>query len=262
MDFLFALKKIIGLVLSPLPLSLILIVIGYVFLFKQSVKVLWAKSFIGSGLFILFLSSLPIFSHVLIKPIEFSVKKFDASKMPVADNIVVLGCYSTEDKALPQIANIHECSLYRIVEAYRLSKVYPQAAVILSGWDKGDDRTYSHPEYLANYLIRLGLPPQRITLSVGNRDTVDEANALAKHMRGKNNLIVSSASHFKRINKIFAQQKLDFTPVPTEYLTKDKVHWHWQLFLPQANALYTSQRAWYEYLGNSWESIKQMFASS
>ncbi|WP_016957033.1 YdcF family protein [Catenovulum agarivorans] len=262
MDLFFTLKKLIGWLISPLPISISLAVFGYVLLYCANVKPKWPKMFIGCGLLLLLVSSLPIVSHSLIKPIEFSVKKFDAVKMPTVDNIIVLGCYSTEDKALPDIANIHECSLYRIVEAYRLSKVYPKAAVILSGWGKGEERIYSHPEYLANYLIKLGLEPQRIMLSVGNKDTVDEAIALAKYMRGKKNLLVSSASHFKRINKIFGQQKLDFTPVPTEYLTKDEIKWHWHLLLPQASALHTSQRAWYEYLGNAWESLKQMFASS
>ncbi|WP_440903450.1 ElyC/SanA/YdcF family protein [Catenovulum sp. SX2] len=262
MGLFFTLKKLIGWLVSPLPVSITFMVIGYWLMFNPKIKIKWSKIFIGCGLALLTLSSLPIVSHSLIKPIEFSVKKFDDSSTKLVDNIVVLGCYSTEDEALPQIANIHECSLYRIVEAFRLSKVYPNAAVILSGWDSGENRIYSHPEYLANYLIKLGLERERILLSVGNNDTKDEAVALAQYMHDKKNLVVSSASHFKRINKIFAQQKLDFTAVPTEYLTKDEVQWHWHLVLPQANALYTSQRAWYEYLGNTWESLKLMFASS
>lgn len=260
MDLFFILKKIVGWLVSPLPIAILLISIGYARVLRSQLDRQWPKYIMGLGLIILIGSSLPLISHMMIHPIEFSVDKFDEASISKVDNIVVLGCYNSEDEAIPEIANIHECSLYRIIEAYRLSKIYPEASMILSGLAAEEDKKYSHPEYLANYLTKLGLNSNRLILLPGSKDTVEEAVALSEYMDGKSNLLVSSASHFKRIQKIFAKQKLDFVPVPTEYLTKYQMRWHWQLLLPQANSLSTSQRAWYEYLGNAWESLKQFFA--
>lgn len=258
MEALFSVKKVLGAFLSPLPLSILLLAICAILLFaSETQRKKFKVSFIfGFGL--LLVASLPFTSFYLLRPLETAYPKYE-DQLDKVDNIVVLGCYNSNDKQLPAIANIHPCSMYRIIEALRLSRVYPQSQLYLTGWESKDAQQLSHPEYLAKVMIRLGLDSERLTTIVGSKDTEDEVRALAPYLKNKVNLVVSSASHFTRAMRLFDEFQLDITPVPAEYLTHKDGIWSWRLFLPDPDALQVSQRAVYEYLGNIWVRLKSSF---
>ncbi|GEM_PF-1457974 len=257
MEALFSVKKVLGTLLSPLPLSVLFFVICVILLFNSNTHCKKLKVCFISGFGLLLVASLPITSFYFLRPLESAYPKY-VDQLEKVDNIVVLGCYHSNDKQLPAIANIYPCSMYRIIEALRLSRVYPQSQVYLTGWESKNAEHLSHPEYLADVLIQLGLESERLTTIVGSKDTQEEVRALAPHLEHKINLVVSSASHFTRAMRLFEELKLDLdiTPVPAEYLThKDEV-WSWRLFVPDPDALQVSKRALYEYLGNIWIRLK------
>ncbi|WP_143871021.1 ElyC/SanA/YdcF family protein [Catenovulum sediminis] len=258
MDLLFAVKKLIAAFIAPLPLTIALMITAYVLLLhimdNHSAR-RYAKYFSLASILVLMIVSLPITSDILIRPLEqYSPRYQDALKQ--VDNIVVLGCYNTEFDSRSDIANVRPCSLYRLNEAIRLSRVYPQAKLILSGWSKKGTTRFDHSEFLAKVAISLGVNRARLVLLNGSKDTNQEAKNLASIMLNKNNLVVSSASHFKRIDAIFSHYNIRYTAVPAEYLASADTFVSWKQLIPSARALHTSERAIYEYLGNIWIKIR------
>lgn len=253
MDILFTIKKVLGVIISPFPICCFIIFVGLIILFKAKRdlnKIRRAKCFLSIGILLLLLISSPIVSFQLLRPIETVYVKYQDVEQSV-DNIIVLGCYNTEDASLPLVANIKPCSLYRVVEAARLARVYPEAEIILSGWQKTKGREYSHPAYMAQLLISLGIDEERIVLKEQNNDTSEEAISLKSIAVGKSNLLVSSASHLKRAVKIFDAQGITVTPVPAEFLARE-VGGSFHALFPSGDAINNTQRAFYELLGNIW----------
>lgn len=260
MEFLFSVKKILGVLISPLPMTVCILMVGGVFLLKtpksqysKQVKILTI-----SGIALLVIASSPITAFYLLRPIEIAYPKYQ-DELKQVDNIVVLGCYHSSDKKLPDIANVHPCTLYRLIEALRLSRVYPSAQLYLTGWDSDDTHKMSHPEYSAKILMSLGVDKHRMTIIEGSKDTEDEVLVLKPVLKHKQNLVVSSASHFYRAMKLFDAHNVKVTPVPIEYLTHKSGDWNWHLLIPDPDALQMTQRAVYEYLGNAWVNIKSEF---
>lgn len=262
MEILFSVKKVIGVLISPLPVTVLLLTVGGFMLLKTSQFQYskYIKVCILSGVVLLIVASSPITAFYLLRPIETAYPKYQ-DQLKQVDNIVVLGCYHSSDKLLPDIANVHPCSLYRLIEALRLSRVYPSAKLYLTGWQNDNKNKLSHPEYSAKILISLGVSKQRITVIEGSKDTEEEIQVLQPVLTHKQNLIVSSASHFNRAMKLFNTYNLKVTPVPIEYLTHKGGDWNWRLFIPDPDALQMTQRAIYEYLGNAWVNIKSEFTS-
>ncbi|WAJ70679.1 ElyC/SanA/YdcF family protein [Catenovulum adriaticum] len=260
MEFLFSVKKILGVLISPLPVSVLLLIAGSVLLLKtaQFQYRKYVKIFIFSGVGLLILASSPITAFYLLRPIETAYPKYQ-DELKKVDNIVVLGCYHSSDKQLPDIANVHPCSLYRLIEALRLSRVYPSAQLYLTGWQSDDEHKMSHPEYSAKILMSLGVDRHRITAIEGSKDTEEEVLVLKPVLRHKQTLVVSSASHFYRAMKLFDAHNVKVTPVPIEYLTHKGGPWSWRLLIPDPDALQMTQRAIYEYLGNIWVNVKSEF---
>lgn len=257
MDTLFAFKKMIGVCLSPLPLISLLFVIGLYFVCRKNQNMRLGCSCLVLSLVTLLMLSSPIVSALWVNSFEEYVPPYQ-DHLKSVDNIVVLGCYNSEDPQLPMVANIHECSLYRLIEAKRLSLIYPQAKIILTGMKETDARAYSHPEYSAKMLKSIGVAKHRIVILNNNKDTESEAESLAPVIKQQVNLVVSSATHFRRIEQIFSKLGIVYTAVPSEYLSVSQFTWNWRLLLPSVDALKASERAMYESLGNAWISIKKL----
>lgn len=261
MDILYTVKKVVGFVISPLPLSISVLIVASLLVCLKPMVSRAAKHVLLCGVVALLLFSSPIVANYWLNIFESQVSPYE-DQLTEVDNIIVLGCYNTEDSSRPLISNIHECSLYRLTEAVRLAKIYPQAKLVLTGMDATHGRLYSHPKYSSIFLVGQGIEEKRIHLLEGALDTEQESVLLKPLMRSKSNLLISSASHFKRIKKIFNQQKLDFVAVPTEYLSRSSIEFNWVLLIPDYSALKASKRAMYEMLGNMWIDLKEYFATN
>ncbi|MCU4675569.1 YdcF family protein [Catenovulum sp. 2E275] len=222
---------------------------------KHKNKLWLAKSFFISSLFLFTIASLPVTSFYLLRPLETAYPKYQ-DQFNHIDNIVVLGCYNSFDDEVPDISNIYPCSLYRLVEAVRLSLVYPKANILLSGKTNDEEGNVSHPEFSLKLLTQLGVDSARVVIINGPKDTEEEVLALKQHIQGSANLVISSASHFIRVVRLFEEYGIAITPVPIEYLTRGGEQNSWFGFIPNPDALKASQRACYEYLGITWIMIK------
>jgi len=259
MDIGFALKKIIGTLIMPLPITLTLIVIGLYYLNKRNP--IRAKVFSALGIALLLIFSTPIVSQYLIKPFEFSYPKLEIEQPGYLANldvsyIIVFGCWHSDDPKLPLVAQIHQCSLPRVIQGVQIWRQIPEAKLVFSG-NAGKEGKLSDPATNAKLAISLGVPDSKIVLIEGTADSQDE---IVEHKKlvGVNNFIaISSATHIPRLDTLY--NKHGMTPIlsPAEYVSSEG-DFSWDLLVPNSSALHQSERAIYELMGNIWVRLKSV----
>lgn len=258
MDFFFLFKKLVGGFFTPLPIVFLLLSYGIYQLYKGKSRQGLLCSL--AGLSLLLVTSMPIVGGAVLRQYEFAYEKLniqDLKKEP--EYIVVLGCWHSSDEQLPLVAKIHQCSLARIVQGVQFWHKFPNSKLVFSGFS-GKAGKPSHPEVNAQLAMDLGVPESQIILSIGNKDTAEEARVLSKTLAESPFILITSASHIPRSVRLFKAQGLSPIPSPAEYLSGHG-SFSWQVLVPRASAIEQTERAMYEFLGNAWISIKLFFQS-
>lgn len=259
----FELKKILGVLLSPMPLFFIALAIAGFLMWRGYNKAGVRLS--ATALIVMLFLSTPITSRYLIWPIEFKHPKLALdSPQQITElqkinprHIVVLGCWHNDDDALPLVAKIHKCSLPRVVQGVKLWRLFPEATLLFSGHTARNDGV-SHPEISARLAMDLGVPEHKILKVIGAKDTEDGINLYKHHIANTPFIVVSSATHMERVLFLYRKHGLEPILSPAEYASAHG-HFSWQLFVPDAMSLYQSERAIYELLGNAWVKLKSLF---
>jgi len=247
----FALKKIIGTWLMPLPLLLTLFIISALLYkltrYKRSSQVLLCGSFIT----LLLLSLDPVATR-LAATLESQYPSFQQQSI---DYIHVLGNAHTTVDSLPITSQLTPAALARTTEGVRIYKLNPTAKLIFSGYASGDIN--SNAKMNARLASALGVPESAIILLEESRDTIEEAIDNKKITQGNRLVLVTSATHMPRAMKIFQQQGLSPIPAPTAHVSKainglQPLHY----YFPRAKYLAVSEKAIHEWLGLLWLSLK------
>ena len=139
----------------------------------------------------------------------------------------------------------HECSLQRLTQALIRLVDNPEATVILTGGDFGDDKILFAQKSKA-LLIRLGADPNKIVEINEGHNTQTEIDAAKDYFNNKRVLVVSSATHGIRLISMIEpySKKLYFDPV--DFNTPGLLYF--ELFPPSMSAMNAVNRALYEYL--------------
>ncbi|GAB5378891.1 MAG: envelope biogenesis factor ElyC [Aliiglaciecola sp.] len=253
MDF-FLLKKFIGVFVMPIPIILVLMIVGLFFLFRQNyVKAKWSISFATLGLVVVSFSPLP--NHLLYS-LEREYPQYDLSK-PV-DYIVVLGCQHVNDRALPITSQLSPCSSVRAAEAIRILQFNPQAKIITSG--HVGNQTFSNAHMTKQFITAMGVDSNRIIAVELSRDTGEEAQNLRKMLNGKPFALVTQATHMKRAVFLFEQAGLSPIAAPTHHFVRESDNPTLGAFFPDSQNIKKFERWWYEWLGNTYVWITSLFA--
>ena len=163
--------------------------------------------------------------------------------------IVVLGGGSRADKALTPEDRLGDASLKRLLEGVRLSRLLPQARLVLSG---GDYRGISPDALIMQQVaLELGVVRERIILEAASWDTADQVKLLRARLGKSPFYLVTSAGHMPRAMRMFKRSGMQPIAAPTDF------HALWaplQItdFFPQAGVLANTEGAFYEYLGIVW----------
>ena len=252
MDFVssgFILKKMIGMFLMPIPITLVLIVFGMWWLKKSPVKA--RLSFIGAFL-ILGLSSWHPIADKLIRPHENYYPVF-ATNQPV-DAVVVLGSAShSAPPNTPAIMSLGSSALFRLEEGLRILRLNPDAILIVTGY-AGFGSAVPHAELLKQSAIELGVDPLRIFDFPTAQDTEQEAYLTASLLNNKKFALVTEASHLKRAMTFFEREGMH--PIAAPAIHTGAYYTDWRL---DSRATYKTERAIYEYLGRGWQWVKSFF---
>jgi uncharacterized SAM-binding protein YcdF (DUF218 family) len=242
----FILKKLIGLTLSPIPLTLLCILLALWWLPKARVKSALAMVM---AFCILGLSAWNPIADRLIRYHEQGLAVFDLSQ-PV-DVVVVLGgpSKSTPDESSALMA-LGGSPVYRLMEGVRILRANPHAQLIVTGYS-GLSATRPHAELLQAAAIEQGVAPERITAFPEARDTEHEAQLTAPLLRGKRFALVTEGAHMKRAMIFFEQEQLNPIPAPAVFIGARYTDWRLD-----ARGVSKTERAVYETLGRAWQTLK------
>ena len=251
---LFLLKNIITVFLMPINIILLLLIFALIF-YNKKPKTSFKLLMLGTC--ILFIATMPLISDTLMAPIEDNYETFSRSAEPV-DYIVVLGCSHTTDYTLPVTSQLKTCSLQRLVEAIRISRLHPEARLIMSGY-AGDDPV-PNAEKMRQAAILLGMNNKKIITESFPKDTEEEAALIAPRVIGSNVVLITNANHMPRAINYFQRQGINPIAAPTGYWVKDiEGDKAWNYYLPSAHKLSQTTAVWYETLGRIVQWLKNIF---
>ncbi|MFS1538168.1 MAG: envelope biogenesis factor ElyC [Candidatus Phlomobacter fragariae] len=253
---LFTLKKYIGSLLMPLPLLILVSFIGLLLLWFTH----WQKSgkclVSFSWLTILLLSLQPIADKLLLSTEGVFNKRYELLH-PKKENIqyiVVLGGGFIYNPNWPPSANLINNSLARVTEGIRLYSQYPGAKLIFTG-GRGNN-TISNAEVAAKVALSLGVPETALITLTKPRDTEEEAFEVEKIVDRQPFLLVTSANHMARAERFFIARNMRPITAPANQLAITSALHPWEKFFPSIYFFSHSERAWYEFIGSIWQSIK------
>lgn len=247
----FEVKKVIGSLLMPLPLTLLLLALALLFIAKTH-----RKSYLLSWVLMISLwaFSTPFVADKLISPTEAKLHPFPIHQHQDVDYILVLGCGLNPNDRLTANLQLSGCALSRLTEGLRLSHHYPKAYLIVSGAGRG--KTTSS-RLMANTAIALGTPASKIMQNPKARDTADEALLLASKLVDSKVALVTSASHMRRAQDLFAAQGIDTIAAPVQFYGFTNTPGY-KRFIASAHVLKAVTTYAHEVLGRQWIALRRM----
>lgn len=251
----FALKKLIGTWLMPLPLLLTFLTIAAILYFLTRFKRTGVGLAALSFTLLVLLSSEPVTVR-LAATLE---SQYPSYQQQPVKYIHVLGNGHTTVDSLPITSQLLPASLIRSSEGIRIYRLNPGAKLIFSGYSGGDKN--SNAKMNARFAMTMGVPEQDIILLEQPKDTVEEAMELRQlidngEIKPGPLALVTSATHMPRAMQIFQRAGFSPVPAPTGHVGKPAngqmpIH-H---YLPQAQYLAISEKVCHEWLGLAWLAL-------
>ena len=248
--YLFLLKKFIGNLLLPLPLSLLLLIGALLFMLRRKTR--WLGVLLVSvATALLFISSYAPLSHRLLADFENRIPSYQQQDL-AADYIVVLGSWHQSAPDQPLTSQISPDGIVRLVEGIRIYRLNPGSKLVFTGYNGTLTDSASYPAKLRELALELGVPDHDILIFEGPRDTVEEAQLIARVFPVARLVLVTSAMHMQRALGLFRGAGLDPQPAPTEHLSKPVRSW-WTF--PSSKTLADSEYWVHEKLGLLWARL-------
>jgi uncharacterized SAM-binding protein YcdF (DUF218 family) len=240
--------KDLPLLASPLFLVIILVLCGLLFRSRRA-----GLAAVG----ILIVCSLPVFSNKLISYLERDYSLVPPASTKTADAIVVLsGMVRTIEGANGLEYEWGEAS-DRIFAGIDLIKENKAPALVLTGgklpWSVGKPEG----EYLRDIAEKLGVSSDVILLTENVQNTDQEAKAVAKLLNKEvpNIILVTSAFHMPRAQKVFEAAGIIVSPFPVDFLSgADKITL--MHFIPSAGAFSNTSFFVREIIGRLYYKLK------
>ena len=246
---LFGLKKLLGGLLMPLPMVIIGLLLGCFLLFRRRTSAgCWVLS---ASIGVLYFCSIPIVSNSLARPLEDAFPKYAGQAV---ESVVVLGGYHRSDERRPVSALLSSTSMVRLSEGIRLHNLNPGSTLNLSGY--GGNDPISNAEAMARVAQAYGVLSDSINIEETPKDTAEEARVWAQQLKGKQVVLVTSATHMPRAMYLFEQAGMRPLPAPTNFRSSEPELTYWRNWLPSASALDLTRAAWHEYLGLGWARLR------
>ncbi|WP_455817935.1 envelope biogenesis factor ElyC [Pseudomonas cerasi] len=248
----FALKKMVGGLLLPLPMLLLMMALGIILLWFSR----WQKSgkiLISVAWTILLLISLQPIADRLLAPIENRYPTWH-NQHPL-DYIVVLGGGYTWNPQWAPSSNMLNNSLPRLTEGIRILQANPGAKLIVTG-GHAQSNPMSSAEVTSRVAQSLGVPQSAIITLDKPSDTEQEALEVSRIVGQRSFALVTSANHLPRAMIFFERQGLHPWPAPANQLAVTSPLNFWERALPSSFWLGHSERAIYETLGHLWQWLK------
>lgn len=248
------LTKIISALLAPLSLVLISIVVGLILLSLRWRRAGYTGLVTGLVLFLIF-SSEPI-ARWMLMPLENRYSPIsDTEILEDIRWIVVLGSNASGVSDHPATTRLSGVAGLRLLEGVRLHRALPNSHLILSGGTVFGDAPSA--TVMSRAAADLGADPERVRIHPNPRNTSEEARMIFEAVGNEPYLLVTSASHMPRAMALALKAGTSPIPAPTAMRTTTTTsHRDPQFYLPSANAVAMSERAFHEYMGLLWGRLR------
>jgi len=249
MDFI--LKKIVSTFLMPLPIGMLLLLIGLILLFKN--KRIKASIILSLSFLWLFTISYAPFANTLLYSYENIYPTLHTAPKNIKYIYVLGNGYHTDD-AHPITSQVHEVSSVRLNEGIRLYRQLNKQPILITSGYSGLYQPIPGAIMQERLALALGVKKEKIHVESKPKDTEEEAKAAKKYIGNSPFILVTSASHMKRALKFFKNEGLNPIPAPTNHLAHIKHPNYTGIFNP--SALRKTHHVWHEILGLVWQKIK------
>ena len=202
---------------SPLFLSLVLLALALLFIVFRWFK--WGIILVFTAFIFLWICSTPFFSYFLENYMESDFPALVLEKIPGAEAIVVLGGGVGSPSVGYPYGDLYS-SADRVWHASRLYRAGKAPVVVLTGGSDLKLGQVSEAKAMAYFIEDLGVPPSALILEEQSLTTSQNAAMTTALLRGrniKNILLVTSALHMERAQRLFIKQGLQVTPVATDH---------------------------------------------
>jgi len=225
--------------------------ISLIFLFFNFNKPTKKKIFIS--ILFLWTFSIGLVSNLLLKLVEFPWVRIEEELAPIADAIVVLG--NNGRPIAPGMGTVYEWNdPDRVFAGIKLFKQGKAPRLFFTGGTTPYTHVKTEGTLYKAYAINLGIPSNSITTTGRVFNTAQEALAIRKEFNQKNFpnkiLLVTSAFHMQRAQKIFERQGFLVHPFPVDFKTSKFLKWQnpYQ-WIPNSHSLHKSSIALREIFG-------------
>jgi uncharacterized SAM-binding protein YcdF (DUF218 family) len=247
----FFIKKVFSRFFFPLPLSLEFMLVG-LFLLWFTRRQRAGKALVTFGAMLLVGLSNIFISNALLRPLEHEYPPLVVAHIgagaPAVSFIAVLGGWADHDPDVPITSHVSPALMVRLIEGVRLHREIPGSKLILSGDNDSADS-------MAEMAEALGVSTEDILRLSKPRDTEEESQQIAPIVGPQRFILVTSASHMPRAMGLFRKRGLQPIAAPTDYLAP-RHRGQSDDFFPDGYSLLKSQVAFYEYLGQAWETLR------
>ncbi|MEA3545131.1 MAG: ElyC/SanA/YdcF family protein [Thermodesulfobacteriota bacterium] len=247
---LFLLKKILGSLLMPVPITLLLLIWAALLLLRRKTRWL-GMIVVVLATALLFVGSYAPLSNQFISRFEAQIPSYQQRQTPV-DYIAVLGSGHLSNKNQPITSELKPTAIVRLTEGIRIYRLNPGSKLIFTGFKGVNEDPVSYPEKLRELALALGVPTADILVFNGPRDTMEEAELIAARFSNTSLVLVTTALHMPRALNLFHRTGLDPVPAPTEHQSKPFKSW-W--VFPTGKTLAHSEYWAHEQLGLLWINL-------
>jgi uncharacterized SAM-binding protein YcdF (DUF218 family) len=236
----FALRELIPIFLSPLVLFGAMVALG---------SLLRRRGLSALGLVLLWLTSLPVVSDQVWRTLEGDQRIHSPESLPAASAVVVLsGMARLSESDQGPVFEWEQASDRFWAGVTLLDAGKAPVLVFTGGRQPWSPSPRTEGQWLAEQAIRLGVTQDRIRVTDEVRNTSQEAAAVETLIIERDILLVTSAFHMPRAQKIFTDAGFRVTPVPVDFQHElDPLRW--SHLLPSAEALRKTSAAAREWIG-------------
>lgn len=238
------LSKLLPLLVLPLGLALLLLAYGC-----------WRRRrWPGlAALLLLALAATPLTGELLWRWLERPWRPLAAATMPAATAIVVLGGGRHPAPGPLRLSEWHDADRFfggiRLFQAGRAPKL-----IFSGGWSPSTPALPPEGDVLRRQAIAMGLPAAAVATTVRVSNTAAEARQIAADLPPRSRiLLVTSAFHMRRAQRLFERQGLQVIPYPVDFQATGSWAGHPLAdplaYAPSAGGLERSSRALREALG-------------
>ena len=248
----FFLKKFLSPLLFPLPIIILLLVVGVVLLwFSRRQKT--GRILVTAGLVVLVVLSYGA-ATPLLRAIEHAYPPPEHSVIAQAKWVVVLGGGTYSDPNLPLTARATGATLARLVAGVQLQREIPGSRLLLSGaavFSGGSDA-----KSMAAIAAALGVAHADMALEDESQDTESQAVNVRRMIGSERFVLVTSASHMRRSVALFRKAGLDPIPAPAQYFAQANRRIGPGDLYPGLGGIIQAQVVETEYLGMAWAWLR------